>query len=135
MAVMLSNKHMYVQFIDDEAGKTLAAAGTAGTSGPRNTEAARELGTRAAEAAKKQGIGKVVVDRAGFKFHGRMRAIVEAATTAGLETGMQVAKPKTEKKDKAKDESSAKKPSGEKPKAKKKADAAEQEPSAKKETS
>ena len=83
MSICLTNKHMYVQFIDDDAGKTLAQANTLKDE-KANTEVAKALGARAAEAAKAAGISTVVVDRGGFKYTGRVAAIVESAVEAGL---------------------------------------------------
>ena len=83
MSICVTNKHMYVQFIDDDAGKTLAQANTLKDE-KANTEVAKALGARAAEAAKAAGISTVVVDRGGFKYHGRVKAAVEAALEAGL---------------------------------------------------
>lgn len=83
MSICVTNKHMYVQFIDDDAGKTLAQANT--LKGEKaNTEVAKALGAKAAEAAKAAGISTVVVDRGGFKYTGRVAAIVESAVEAGL---------------------------------------------------
>jgi large subunit ribosomal protein L18 len=83
MSICVTNKHMYVQFIDDDAGKTLAQANTLKDE-KANTEVAKALGARAAEAAKAAGISTVVVDRGGFKYTGRIAAIVESAVEAGL---------------------------------------------------
>ena len=83
MSICISNKHMYVQFIDDDAGKTLAQANTLKDE-KSNTEVAKALGAKAAEAAKAAGISTVVVDRGGFKYTGRVAAIVDAAVAAGL---------------------------------------------------
>ena len=83
MSICVTNKHMYVQFIDDDAGKTLAQANTLKDE-KANTEVAKALGARAAEAAKAAGISTVVVDRGGFKYTGRIAAIVETAVEAGL---------------------------------------------------
>ena len=83
MSICVTNKHMYVQFIDDDAGKTLAQANTLKDE-KANTEVAKALGARAAEAAKAAGIASVVVDRGGFKYTGRIAAIVESAVEAGL---------------------------------------------------
>ena len=83
MSICVTNKHMYVQFIDDDAGKTLAQANTLKDE-KANTEVAKSLGARAAEAAKAAGISTVVVDRGGFKYTGRVAAIVESAVEAGL---------------------------------------------------
>ena len=83
MSICVTNKHMYVQFIDDDAGKTLAQANTLKDE-KANTEVAKALGARAAEAAKAVGISTVVVDRGGFKYTGRIAAIVDSAVEAGL---------------------------------------------------
>jgi large subunit ribosomal protein L18 len=83
MAVMVSNAHMYVQFIDDDAGITLASASSVKESG-NDVALATELGKRAGEAAKEKGVTQFVVDRAGFRFHGRVKAIVDAAIETGL---------------------------------------------------
>ena len=82
-----SGKHIYAQVIDDEAGRTLAAASTlAGHEGATaNVDAATAVGTRVAEAAKAAGVTQVVFDRGGFLFHGRVKALAEAARAAGLE--------------------------------------------------
>lgn len=84
MAICISNKHMYVQFIDDVAMRTLAATSTLKEAKPCNLETAKQVGEQAAGVAKDKGISIVVVDRGGFKFHGRVKQIVEAATAAGL---------------------------------------------------
>ena len=83
MSICVTNKNMYVQFIDDDAGKTLASASSLkGTK--NNLEVAKNLGQAAAAAAKAAGITTVVVDRGGFKYTGRVAAIVESAVEAGL---------------------------------------------------
>ena len=84
MAVCVSNKHMYVQFIDDTAMHTLASTSTLKEAKHCNLETAKLVGEQAANVAKEKGISIVVVDRGGFKFHGRVKQIVEAATAAGL---------------------------------------------------
>jgi large subunit ribosomal protein L18 len=83
MAICISNKHIYVQFIDDDAGRTLAQASSIKEKNA-NIAVAKTTGTAAAEAAKAAGISTVVVDRGGFKYTGRVAAIVEAAVEAGL---------------------------------------------------
>ena len=82
-----SGKHIYAQVIDDEAGRTVASASTlAGHEGATaNISAATAVGTRVAEAAKAAGVTRVVFDRGGFLFHGRVKALAEAARAAGLE--------------------------------------------------
>ena len=89
LSVHRSGKHIYAQVIDDAEGKTLASAstlekGARATSGA-NIAAASEVGKRLAEAAKKAGVTKVVFDRGGFLFHGRVKALAEAAREGGLE--------------------------------------------------
>jgi large subunit ribosomal protein L18 len=90
LAVFRSNKHLSVQLIDDDAGVTLAAASTneadlrAAGSGA-SVEAAGRVGTLVAERAKAAGIEKVVFDRGGFAYHGRIAAVASAAREAGLE--------------------------------------------------
>lgn len=89
MSVYVTDRHMYVQFIDDVAERTLAAASTQneplrGRGGNPTTEVARELGRVAAEAARGKGIEAVVFDRGGFRYGGRIRAIADAAREAGL---------------------------------------------------
>jgi large subunit ribosomal protein L18 len=89
LTVHRSGKHIYAQVIDDAEGKTVAAASSLekdvrGKSGA-NTEAAAAVGKRVAEAAKKAGVTQVVFDRGGFLFHGRVKALAEAAREGGLE--------------------------------------------------
>ena len=83
MSICITNKHMYVQFIDDAAGNTLAQASSLKET-KANLEVAKKLGAAAAEAAKAKGITRVVVDRGGFKFTGRVAAIVASAVENGL---------------------------------------------------
>ena len=83
MSICVTNANMYVQFIDDDAQKTLAQANTLKDE-KANMEVAKNLGAKAAEAAKAAGITNVVVDRGGSKYTGRIAAIVDAAVGAGL---------------------------------------------------
>ena len=90
LAVFRSNKHLVLQVIDDVAGVTLAAASTnepseraAGTGS--SVAAATRMGQLVAERAKAAGIDKVVFDRGGFAYHGRVAAAADAAREAGLE--------------------------------------------------
>ena len=89
LAVFRSNKHITVQVIDDVAGRTLAAASTVEgdlRSGPTgNKAAAATVGRLVAERAKAAGVTKVVFDRGGNLYHGRVAAVAEAAREAGLE--------------------------------------------------
>ena len=89
LSVHRSGRHIYAQLIDDAAGKTLAAASTLdkdlrGKTGA-TAEAAAEVGKRLADAAKKAGVTQVVFDRGGFLFHGRIKALADAAREGGLE--------------------------------------------------
>lgn len=89
LAVYRSNNHIYAQVIDDIAGRTLAAASTAdaslkGSAGG-NIDAATKVGTLVAERAKAAGIEQVVFDRGGFRYHGRVAALADAARAGGLE--------------------------------------------------
>jgi large subunit ribosomal protein L18 len=88
LAVFRSLKHIYAQVIDDRGGRTLVAASTnekhAAAKGG-NLAGAREIGKLVAERAKAAGITKVVFDRGGFLYHGRVKALAEAAREAGLE--------------------------------------------------
>ncbi len=83
MSICVTNKNMYVQFIDDDAQKTLAQANTL-KEGKANVEAAKALGAKAAEVAKAAGVSIVVVDRGGRKYTGRVAAIVEALVAGGV---------------------------------------------------
>jgi large subunit ribosomal protein L18 len=82
-----SLNHIYAQVIDDSKGVTLVSASTvaakAKTGG--NVAAAKEIGKQIAERAKEKGISKVVFDRGGYLYHGRVKALADAAREAGLE--------------------------------------------------
>lgn len=86
MSVCRSNKHIQVQFIDDEKAITIVSASTLekGFEGSSNVVGAAALGKVAAERAKAQGIEKVVFDRGGFKYHGKVKALADAAREEGL---------------------------------------------------
>ena len=90
LTVHRSNGHIYAQVIDPSGSKVLAAASTAekGVRGDikngGNVKAAAEIGKRIAEKAKALGISEVAFDRSGYKFHGRVKALAEAAREAGL---------------------------------------------------
>jgi large subunit ribosomal protein L18 len=89
LAVYRSNRHIIAQLIDDRAGHTLAAASTVESglrsSATGNTSAAASVGKLIAERAKAAGITKVVFDRGGSRYHGRVAALADAAREAGLE--------------------------------------------------
>jgi large subunit ribosomal protein L18 len=89
LSVHRSGKHIYAQVIDDAAGKTLASASTIdkdvkGQPGA-TTASAQDVGRRVAERAKAAGVTQVVFDRGGFLFHGRVKALADAAREGGLE--------------------------------------------------
>ncbi|HWP85380.1 MAG TPA: 50S ribosomal protein L18 [Terriglobia bacterium] len=87
--VFRSQKHIYAQVIDDTQGRTLAAASSVEKEFalPRGgtVAAAREVGKRVAQRAQEQGIRQVCFDRGGYQYHGRVRALAEAAREAGLQ--------------------------------------------------
>jgi large subunit ribosomal protein L18 len=88
LSVHRSGRHIYAQIIDDAAGRTVASASTLtkGASGiGANIDAAAKVGTEIAAAAKKAGVTTVVFDRGGFLFHGRVKALADAAREGGLE--------------------------------------------------
>ena len=86
LSVYRSLNHVYAQLIDDLQGKTVAAASSVELEIKKggNSTAAKEVGKKLAEKAKSAGIGKVVFDRNGFKYHGRIKALADAAREAGL---------------------------------------------------
>lgn len=88
VTVFKSNKHVFVQFIDDTVGKTLISSkvisGTKSTMKGTKTEKAFAIGTILAKKAKDMGITKVVFDKAGFKYHGRVKAVAEALRAGGI---------------------------------------------------
>jgi large subunit ribosomal protein L18 len=87
LAVSRSNKRIYAQLIDDDRGHTLAAAGSheSPTRGLAKGEAAGEVGKLLAERAKSAGVERVVFDRGGYKYHGRVKALADGAREGGLE--------------------------------------------------
>ncbi len=89
LAVFRSLDHIYAQVIDDSTGRTIVAASTleASQRGSKKTksEEAAAIGKLVAERAKTAGIERVVFDRAGFRYHGRIRSLADAAREAGLE--------------------------------------------------
>lgn len=86
LSVHRTGRHIYAQIIDDAAGRTLAAASTLGADvSGANVAAAALVGKQIAEAAKAAGVTTVVFDRGGFLFHGRVKALADAAREGGLE--------------------------------------------------
>jgi large subunit ribosomal protein L18 len=91
LSVFRSSKHIYAQVIDDAKGETLAAASSvekdvrAGAKTGANVDAAKAVGQRLAERAKEKGVKQVVFDRGGYLYHGRVKALADAAREGGLE--------------------------------------------------
>jgi large subunit ribosomal protein L18 len=90
LSVFRSNQHIYAQVIDDRAGRTLAAASTleaevrAEAAELRGAAMAGKIGQLIAERAKAAGVEKVIFDRGGYRYHGRIKALADAAREAGL---------------------------------------------------
>lgn len=90
LAVFRSNRHLYAQLIDDGSGRTLAAASSLdpslrSESGSNNVELAAKVGSLVAERAAAANITSAVFDRGGFRFHGKVKALAEAARQKGLQ--------------------------------------------------
>ena len=86
LSVFRSNKRIYAQIIDDTAGHTLVAASSADTEAAANKiENAKAVGAVIGKKAKEAGIKQVVFDRGGYKFHGRVKALADAARAEGLD--------------------------------------------------
>src|SRR5262245_2324562 len=92
LSVFRSSKHIYAQLIDDDTGRTLAAASSqtkkaerAKASSGANVKAAKAVGQKLAEAAKAAGVTKVAFDRGHYKYHGRVKALAEGAREGGLQ--------------------------------------------------
>jgi large subunit ribosomal protein L18 len=90
LTVYRSAKHIYAQLVDAETGNTIASASTrskgiAVSGGTGNVEAAKKVGAAIAGLAKEKNVGAVVFNRNGFLYHGRVKALVEAAREAGLQ--------------------------------------------------
>ena len=90
MAVFVSNANLYVQFVDDEAGKTLVSASTLvlskkGEAARCNKAGAESVGREIARLAKEKDIVRVVFDRNGYLYHGRIKAVADGAREGGLE--------------------------------------------------
>jgi len=85
LSVFRSLKKMYVQLIDDATGKTVAAANTSEAKSSMTKEGAKKLGELIAKKAKDAGITSIVFDRNGYKYHGRVKELADAARGAGLQ--------------------------------------------------
>ena len=83
--VYRSLNHIYAQVIDDQTGQTLVSASSIKLKTGGNIASAKEIGKAVGEAAVKQGIKKVVFDRGGYLYHGRIKALADAAREAGLD--------------------------------------------------
>ena len=87
LSVHRSGRHIYAQIIDDQQGRTIAAASTLSKGSKEagaSVAAAAKVGSQLAEAAKQAGVTSVVFDRGGFLFHGRVKALADAAREGGL---------------------------------------------------
>ena len=90
LSVFRSGRHLYAQVIDPKTGQVFAAASTAqasvreGLSNGKNVEAAKRVGSAIAEKAKAAGLEQVAFDRSGYKYHGRIKALADAAREGGL---------------------------------------------------
>lgn len=87
MSVCFTGQHIYVQFIDDVLGRTLASISTVAPDGKgtkANLAGAKKVGALAAQKAREKKISEVVFDRGGFQYHGRVKALADAAREAGL---------------------------------------------------
>ncbi|SMB95307.1 50S ribosomal protein L18 [Deinococcus hopiensis] len=85
LSVFRSSKHIYAQIIDDASGKTLAAASSSALKTGSKTDTASAVGKALAEAAAAKGVKQVVFDRGQYKYHGRVKALAEAAREGGLD--------------------------------------------------
>ena len=85
LSVFRSSKHIYAQIIDDSKGVTLAAASSASVKTGSKTDTAAAVGKALAEAATAKGVTKVVFDRGAYRYHGRVKALADAAREGGLD--------------------------------------------------
>lgn len=85
LSVFRSNTHIYAQLINDESGKSICAVSDVKIKKGTKTEKAKEAGLELAKVAKEKKISKVVFDRSGYKFHGRVKSLAEGAREGGLQ--------------------------------------------------
>ncbi len=85
LVVYRSLKHIYAQLVDDTAGRTLVTVSSLKVSDGKKTAKAAEVGKQVAAVAKDKGITRVVFDRGGYKYHGRVKAVADGAREGGLE--------------------------------------------------
>ena len=86
LAVFRSLTHIYAQLVDDDAGKTLAAASSLDTKDAKGkrTELAKSVGTLLGDRAKQKGVTEAVFDRGGYRYHGRVKALADGVRAAGV---------------------------------------------------
>ena len=85
LVVFRSDKHIYAQLVDDDAGRTLATVSSQKVGDGKKSEKAAAVGKTIAGVAKDKGITRVVFDRGGYKYHGRVKAVADGAREGGLE--------------------------------------------------
>jgi large subunit ribosomal protein L18 len=85
LVVFRSDKHIYAQLVDDQAGHTLGTVSSLKVAEGKKSEKATEVGKQIAALAKDKGITRVVFDRAGYQYHGRVKAVADGAREGGLE--------------------------------------------------
>lgn len=85
LVVFRSLKHIYAQLVDDSTGRTIATVSDLNIGEGKKGERAAEVGKKIAERAKSAGISRVVFDRAGYRYHGRIKAVADGAREGGLE--------------------------------------------------
>ena len=85
LVVFRSDKHIYAQLVDDDAGRTIATVSSLKVSEGKKSDKAAEVGKQVAVIAKDRGITRVVFDRGGYKYHGRVKAVADGAREGGLE--------------------------------------------------
>ena len=85
LVVFRSDKHIYAQLVDDDAGRTIATVSSLKLAEGKKSERAAEVGKQVAVLAKDKGITRVVFDRGGYKYHGRVKAVADGAREGGLE--------------------------------------------------
>ena len=85
LVVFRSDKHIYAQLVDDDAGRTIATVSSLRVGSGSKSAKAAEVGKQVAVVAKDKGITRVVFDRGGYKYHGRVKAVADGAREGGLE--------------------------------------------------
>ena len=85
LVVFRSDKHIYAQLVDDTVGRTIVTVSSQRVTSGKKSEKAAEVGKQVAAVAKDKGITRVVFDRGGYKYHGRVKAVADGAREGGLE--------------------------------------------------